>query len=236
MPLYALPWLYLFTRSPQLRERRAKWLVHIHFRGFVEYMRVVGILRYRVENLAELQRGGQLILANHPSLIDVVFLIAFVPRADCVVKSSLFRNPTMRGVITVAGYIANDDPERVLEAARKSLDRGNSLIIFPEGTRTTPGKRLKMQRGAANLAVRLGQVIRPVVITVSPTTLTKAEPWYSIPAGGPFEVVLRAQSELAGDSHNDDVPASLAARKLTTKLENYFTKELVQHAGFGTGN
>lgn len=233
LPLYALPWLLLTPRGAP-REARARWLVQQNFRFFMGFMRFVGIMDYSVQNLAELQRPGQLILANHPSLIDVVFLISLLPKADCVVKSDLLRNPTMRGVISLAGYIANNDPEQVLDAARSTLARGNSLIIFPEGTRTRPGQPIRMQRGAANVALRLAQKIRPVVIEVSPPTLTKGQPWYRVPESGPFAMHLRVMPEIVPELAPDAATASLAARKLTRQLENYFTEELMAHAATGT--
>lgn len=233
MPLYAIPWLML-TPQGDKRDRRGRWLVHINFRFFMGLMRLLGILHYRVENIERLQQPGQLILANHPSLIDVVFLISLLPQADCVVKSALLRNPSMRGAIRLAGFIANDDPEQVLIEARASLARGNSLVIFPEGTRTVPGQHISMLRGAANVALRLEHVIRPVLITVEPATLTKHVPWYHIPADGPFEMVLRAMPELMiQPTTNPGEPMSLVARQLTKQLENYFTEELAIHAGTG---
>lgn len=233
LPVYALPWLLLTPRGER-REARARWLVQQNFRLFMRFMRFVGIMDYSVENLAELQRPGQLILANHPSLIDVVFLISLLPRADCVVKSDLLRNPSMRGVISLAGYIANSDPEAVLQAARSTLARGNSLIIFPEGTRSAPGQPIRMQRGAANVALRLGQAIRPVVIEVSPPTLTKGLPWYRVPESGPFSMHLRVMPELAPVPVSDHTATSRAARELTRQLEHYFTEELTAHGATGT--
>ncbi|MBB3169260.1 lysophospholipid acyltransferase family protein [Simiduia aestuariiviva] len=232
VPLYAVPWLLLTAGGPT-RERRARWLVHTHFRFFINMMRALGIMTYELKGLERLRAPGQLILANHPSLVDVVLLIGLLPQADCVVKGGLLRNPFMRTVIKLAGYIANDNPEQVLNDARASLSRGNSLIIFPEGTRSVPGQSLRLQRGAANVAVRLQLPIRPVVITVTPPTLTKHVPWYHIPPQGPFHMSLRVMPELApGDFElQQDVPASLAARYLTKKLEHYFTEELTHYAG-----
>ena len=93
-------------------------------------------------------------LANHPSLIDVVVLISIIPNADCVVKAHLFKNPFLRGVVKNTGYISNADPEGLLVDCKKSLAAGNNLIIFPEGTRTKVGQAVKFQRGAANIALR----------------------------------------------------------------------------------
>lgn len=228
LPLVVVPVLYLWPARPAVRERRAKRAIHYTLRGFVEIMRGLGILTYQVENPAHFNRPGQLILANHPTLIDVVFLIAFIRHADCVVKSSLKRNPFTRGPINLAGYIANDDPEKIIEATISSLGRGNSLIIFPEGTRSTPGEALKLRRGAANVALRAGVPITPVVITCEPTTLTKGTPWYRVPERR-FHITMKIQSNIEIAPFADAANPSRAARHLTHFLEKYFTRELSLH-------
>lgn len=228
LPLIAVPALYLWPARPDVRERRAKLVIHYTMRGFVEIMRGLGILTYSVENPADFNRPGQLILANHPTLIDVVFLIAFIKHADCVVKSSLKRNPFTRGPINLAGYIANDDPEKVIEATVSSLARGNSLIIFPEGTRSTPGEALKLQRGAANVALRADVPITPVVITCEPITLTKGAPWYRVPDRR-FHITMKMQSNIDVEPFADVGNPSRAARHLTNFLQEYFTRELSLH-------
>jgi 1-acyl-sn-glycerol-3-phosphate acyltransferase len=112
------------------------------------------------------------VIANHPSLIDVVVLIAFIRDANCVVKQSLWDNPCMRGPIRAAGYISNSGSMDMLEEAAGALEQGQTLIVFPEGTRTTPGQAPEFHRGAAAIAVRGASVVTPVVISVTPTTLT----------------------------------------------------------------
>lgn len=225
VPPVAIPAIYLLSRDKQERERRAKYTIHYTMRGFVEIMRGLGILTYSVECPEEFNRPGRLILANHPSLIDVVFLIAFIRRADCVVKSSLLRNPFTRGPIGLAGYIANDDPEKVIEATVSSLERGNSLIIFPEGTRTTPGRALKFQRGAANIALRAGLPITPVLISCEPTTLTKHTPWYRVPPRR-FHFAMTMQPEIDVTRFAEADNPSRSARRLTRYFQDYFTREL----------
>ncbi len=89
LPLLATPVIYLSSFDTFVRERRAKLFVHYIMRGFVELMRCLGILTYSVKDRETYNQPGQLILANHPSLIDVVFLIGFIRQADCVIKSSL---------------------------------------------------------------------------------------------------------------------------------------------------
>ncbi|ODS23634.1 hypothetical protein AB835_07940 [Candidatus Endobugula sertula] len=223
-----IPIVYFSSPKGLQRERRVKVFIHYAFRLFVHIMSISGVLTYKVDNFKQLNTPGQFILANHPSLIDVVLLIAFVKRADCIVKSSLLRNPLTRGAMKMAGYIANEDPEQVIQLATESLNRGNSLIIFPEGTRTTPGRKLSMRRGAANIALRAGCDITPVVITCKPTTLTKAHRWYHIPEKR-CQISLVLRPKLNVDKFRQEEKRSLSARELTRFLENYFTQELVRY-------
>ncbi len=226
LPWLIIPVLYFWPGTPMQKERRAKTVVHYAFRCFVELMRLLGILSYTVEQRDKLNQPGQLIIANHPTLIDVVFLIAFIKQADCIVKSGLLRNPFMYGPISLAQYITNDNPEAVVELAAESLQRGNSLIIFPEGTRTTPGQALNMHRGAANIALHAGCAISPVLISCQPVTLTKGLPWYQIP-DQPFHICLERREKLDISAYRESANRPVAARKLTQFLEQYFTQEIV---------
>ena len=132
--------------------------------------------------VTELQRNGLLILANHPTLIDVVLLVSLLPNADCVVKHAVARNPFMRGPVRAAGYVANSDGAGLVDDCIAAVHAGGNLVIFPEGTRTEPGQPLRLQRGAANIAVRGRLDITPVRITCTPLTLTKGQKWYRVPS------------------------------------------------------
>ena len=84
---------------------------------------------------------GQLIVANHPTLIDVVFLLAFMPGAGCVVKAGLWRNPLTRCAVTLVEFIRNDSTAAHDRCRGARAARAQPLIIFPEGTRTRPSSR-----------------------------------------------------------------------------------------------
>ncbi len=222
--LLIAPLLWVTIRDERRRQRIARHVIQRGFRGFVALMRGLGVLDYRLEHIEKLQRPGLLVLANHPSLIDVVFLLAHVPHADCIVKGRLASNPFTRGPIRVAGYITNSDPEAVLDAARASLARGNALILFPEGTRTTPPRPITFRRGGANIALRTGTAITPVLIRCTPTTLTKGEPWYHIPERK-VQMELRVLDDLPVNDHSSQ-PTGQLARQLTRRLSDHFNREL----------
>ena len=229
------PLLALLPGDALSRRTRARAVVSKTFYLFVRFMYRSGVLTYEVEGIERLGRPGQLVLANHPSLIDVVVLIAFIRDANCVVKQSLWDNPSMRGPIRAAGYISNSGSMDMLDEAAGALQSGQTLVIFPEGTRTTPGQAPEFHRGAAAIAIRGARIVTPVVISVSPTTLTKAEPWYSIPSRR-FHIRLRVGEDIDPQQFNAMGAPPIASRKLNDFLHQHFMKELAKDERFTAGN
>lgn len=222
--LLVFPALHLFVRDNEKRGRLARWVVHRSFALFIGYMHRIGILTYEIKGLERLQRPGLLILANHPTLIDIVFLISLLKNADCVVRSGLAKNIATRGSVGATGYICNDNGAELIEACIKSVKSGKNLVIFPEGSRSKPTHLLPFQRGAANIAIRGHLDITPVLIKCSPPTLSKGLGWYNIPSRR-FHVSIEVLPDISVDSFCVDTDA-LAARKLTEHLTNFFTAEL----------
>ncbi len=223
----AFPLLQLFVHDRMKRRRIARRWVQRSFAAHIELMRLLGIMTYEIRGRERLDRDGLLVLANHPTLIDVVFLVSLLPNADCVVKSAVARNPFMRGPVEACGYIANDDGAGLVDDCVAAVRAGGCLVIFPEGTRTVPGQPLRLQRGAAYIAVRGAINVTPVRISCDPPTLTKGQKWYRIPPRR-FHVKvevgedLPVRSFIVGDT---SAPGweNLAARRLTDHLASRFS-------------
>jgi 1-acyl-sn-glycerol-3-phosphate acyltransferase len=214
-----LPLIRLLS-SRERGQRVSRATVAAGLRLFVAFMRAVGVLRYEFAGREKLGRPGQLIVANHPTLIDVVFLLGFTRSATCVVKSGLFSNPFTRGAVNAAGYIPSAPTEAMIHAAEAALTRGETLLIFPEGTRTVPGQPLALQRGAANVALRAARVLTPVFISCDPPTLSKNLPWYRIPPSRP-NFTLRVGDDVNLDAYRG-AHLPQASRKLNADLAGLF--------------
>ena len=93
------------------------------------------------------------------------------------------------------------------------------------GTRTQPGQAPAFHRGAAAIALRGAKIVTPVIIKVSPTTLTKAEPWYRIPHRR-VHFSFRVGADIDPQTFAAQGPAPQASRKLNDYLHDYFIKEL----------
>lgn len=220
------PAVGLVVRERAMRARCSRAILRSSFRAFVGLMHLCRVFTYEVRNGERLRRSGLLIVCNHPSLIDVVFLISLVRNADCVVKSTLLNNPFTRGPILATGFVSNSTGPETVDACVASLRAGSNLIIFPEGTRSVPGQPLSFQRGAANIAVRGGRAITPVSIRCAPPMLTKGEKWYRVPRKRPHFVFEISDDIAAADYLRGDVPPSLAARQMNRDLELHFSQEL----------
>ena len=224
--LVIFPLLHLFLWQRQRRQAVARDLIRLGFLGIVHSMCAFGVFQYQASGLARLDRHGLLILANHPTLIDIIFLMAFVPRADCIVKQGLWRNPFTRATVSAAGYICNrGDSVVLIEDCVAAVRGGGNLIVFPEGTRTPVDGSISLKRGAANIAVRAPCDITPVLVRCAPPMLVKSEPWWRLPAQtSQFRFVVM-EDIATGPFVDGTANEMLAARRMTAHLRQVFAQE-----------
>jgi len=221
LTFFVFPFLHLFIKNKALKELKAQKIIQTSFFLFCETMRITGAIDYKIKGGDKLKKDRHcLIVANHPSLIDTVLITSQLPQCDCLVKEAIWRNPFMRGVVSCAGYIPNAIPETLLTDCQTRLDNGHVLLIFPEGTRTTPGVASKLQRGAAQIAVKTASDIRVVHITVDPVFLTKEGKWYKVPETKPYFLVEVKDKIAINDFLNEEQPPSKVVRQLNLHLNS----------------
>ena len=231
LQIVGVPLLYVLIPWRERRQKVARHLVHRVFQIYVQFMAVMGIYRYRVENPERLRRPGLVIVANHPTLLDVVFLLSLVPDATCIVRAGLAGNPFTRAAVRSAGYVCNDWGVELVEACVQALQRGSSLIVFPEGTRTNPLRPQKWHRGAANVALRANAPLTPVWISCQPPSLRKGEPWWHIPPRR-MQYQFRVLDDLTLAGKLSGAEGSVqAARSLTDRMKRLLMAGVEQNAG-----
>ncbi|MFA1285348.1 lysophospholipid acyltransferase family protein [Citrobacter telavivensis] len=212
--------LLVFVWDNARRRRIARRSIAASFRLFLTVTRVLGVLDYQMKGVDILrQERGCLVVANHPTLIDYVLLASVMPETDCLVKSALLKNPFLSGVVRAADYLVNSQADALLPASQQRLAQGDTILIFPEGTRTRPGEAMTLQRGAANIAVRCGSDIRVVTIHCSQRMLDKESKWYQVPPTKPlFTVEVRERVKLDHFYDANLQEPALAARQLNRHL------------------
>jgi 1-acyl-sn-glycerol-3-phosphate acyltransferase len=232
----AFPAIFVFSRDRVVTRRKARAVIGASFRAFLWLMKSLGVARFDVDpatwqRLSEVRRA--IVVANHPTLIDVVFLIAYIDQVNCVVKSALWSNPFLRWGVQAAGYIRNDNLESMIAACKAALTAGERLIVFPEATRSVPGQPMRLQRGAASIALRADATLELVHIRCEPLILSKRKPWYSIPRKQPCITVRQGVSLSARDFQRLGEPVGVAARHLTAVLKAELSKDISINESFG---
>jgi 1-acyl-sn-glycerol-3-phosphate acyltransferase len=222
--LLVAPVLRFLPGTQRERDFRGQRLVHHWFRFFDRFMQRLGLHRVQIEGAERLREPGQLVVANHPTLLDVVLLVARMPQCDCVVKRAAWSNPCMRWVVQAAGYVPNDLGEELIEACAARLEAGRTLLLFPEGTRSPARSLGRFQRGAAHVALRARRPLLPVFIHCDPPTLMRGQPWYDVPErrfAYRIEVGEPIYPELGAGGGR-----GAAARRLTAALREFFQARL----------
>ncbi|MEJ0086080.1 MAG: lysophospholipid acyltransferase family protein [Pseudomonadota bacterium] len=222
------PILRLSTLDRSRGIARVQRAVSVSMRVFLWLMETLGVVSTEVHGRERLAQRGQFVIANHPTLIDVVILVGLMPEVDCIVKQALWRNVFLRWPVYWAGYISNATGEGLIAACVAALRDGRSLMVFPEGTRTKPGGSLDFQRGAAQIALAARVPLRPVTITCDPITLFKGNAWYRVPARKAHFVIAVGEPIPVADFLARGEPPSLAARHLTKALTDWFDVSAAQ--------
>jgi 1-acyl-sn-glycerol-3-phosphate acyltransferase len=230
------PAIALVSRDERARIRRARACIGVSFRGFLRLMELLGVCRFDIDARVRDHldgAGGAIIAANHPTLFDVVVLLAHTDQANCVIKSALWRSRILSHVLRAAGYIPNDGWERVGTACKQALERGEDLIIFPEATRSVPGKPLRLQRGAAAIALTTGAPLKLIHLDCVPMTLFKGNAWYRVPRQQPCFTLRLGGTLDPGAYWQNGERLSAATRRLTQNLQSRFSENLHEHVGTG---
>lgn len=173
-------------------ERLGRFFLHQLFRKFVIYLRLSDLVRAdltALDALGDLQHSF-IAAPNHTSLWDVVFIIARLPSAVCVMKKPILMNPLLGGGARLAGYIANDGMTRMIRDASRSLTEGGQLLLFPEGTRTRPDARWvnPIKGGCAIIATKARVPVYPIFIRSNTRFLQKGWPLWRRPV---FPITIR---------------------------------------------
>jgi 1-acyl-sn-glycerol-3-phosphate acyltransferase len=179
-----------------------------NYQWSIRFMAGFGLMRYRMPeiDLAKLPPPPWVVVANHPTLIDVLFIKAALPGVVVLVKAALFREPSLRRLFEASGDFKGpelDDQElggtAVLDIFVDRLRAGRSVLVFPEGTRSPAWRLRRFRRGAAEAAIRAGVPIVPFFVLADPPVLKKGDKWYQMPAKVPwFDIEMLEPIDTAG--------------------------------------
>jgi 1-acyl-sn-glycerol-3-phosphate acyltransferase len=126
--------------------------------------------------------GPAVYIANHPGLLDATFILARLPDAICIFKPAIMRNPVLGPAARMAGYVAGESGVDLIRDVAARVAGGNSLLVFPEGTRTVPGTTLNpLKPGFALIASRARVPVRVIIVRAPPDLVPKGWSWWRAP-------------------------------------------------------
>ncbi len=125
-------------------------------------------LSYVVEGREHIGKQNAIVMCKHQSTWETIALHAIIPSGRWVFKRELLMIPVFGWALACTDPIAIDRSagrkavRQLVEKGMAKLKRGKWIIIFPEGTRTSPGAETKYKMGGAILAAESGYPVLPV--------------------------------------------------------------------------
>jgi len=161
-------------------------------------------------------------VANHQSLLDILVLFRVFAHFKWVSKVENFRVPLIGWNMSFNGYIKLKRGDRasvirMMQECRETLASGNSIMMFPEGTRSPDGRLRAFKTGAFELAKSAGTPILPIVVEGTANALPKRG------------FVLQGRHRIRITVLDEVPPASFAAESvedLTARMRELFARHL----------
>jgi 1-acyl-sn-glycerol-3-phosphate acyltransferase len=161
-----------FLLAPFRGGRRAFWTFAP---GYIRLMAWIFGIRRHLEGWEALPEGIRsgapvVFIANHQSHLDPPLIISTLPTHPVfLAKRELAFVPFLGWVIWLAGFIFVDRSDRQkavasMEHAALRIQAGQSVVVFPEGTRSRDGRLLPFKKGSFTLAHRAGVPVIPLAI------------------------------------------------------------------------
>ncbi|MEA3493343.1 MAG: lysophospholipid acyltransferase family protein [Candidatus Margulisiibacteriota bacterium] len=143
-------------------------------RFWARFLMFFGGVKVTLEGMENIPKDKPVIIAaNHQAAADILFVLAYLPiNFRFVIKKELFKVPILGWYLRKSGYLSIDrrlvlSAYRIVEQIIEIIKAGESILIFPEGTRTRTGELGRFKRGSLLAALKSGAPIVPVAISGS---------------------------------------------------------------------
>ena len=137
-------------------------------RSNIVLLKIICGLGMRVEGRENIPPGAAIVLSKHQSTWETYAFQSVLPPQLWVLKKELLKVPLFGWGLALLQPIAIDRSagkkaiDQIIEQGKQKLDQGRWVVIFPEGTRVAPGKKLRYKQGGAMLGCNVDYPIVPV--------------------------------------------------------------------------
>lgn len=162
-------YMKILTKQGKIEKRNA--IVRKMARKLVLRMSRLAGVKYDIQGLENVPKEGNAIyIANHQGIFDIAVMM-LIPREVCgfLVKKEAEKIPLARKWLLYVGciFVDREKPRDAVEAlniAEERVKNGESMVIFPEGTRSKTGEIGEFKNGAFRIAKNTGVQVIPVAI------------------------------------------------------------------------
>lgn len=157
---------------------RAKYTYHFLVSKFIKSLMyiMVNVKKTVINTREESFASPAVIISNHQSFLDILSIIMLHPRIILMTNDWVWRSPVFGFVVRMADYFpVAKGVESNLDQLREKFNKGYSIAVFPEGTRSADGTMKRFHKGAFFLAEQLGADILPVMLHGTGDTMGKGD-------------------------------------------------------------
>lgn len=169
---------FLLVRCNPFNKEKGKYLYHVAIAAFSKSLIYVmsNVKKTIINPLNENFSKPAVLICNHQSGLDNFVMMMLHPEIIVLTNDKVRSAPVSGAVVRMADYYSiSDGAEKSLEKMGQKMKQGYSIVIFPEGTRSSNGNMKRFHKGAFLLAQQLGADILPVMIHGTGYTLSKGD-------------------------------------------------------------
>jgi len=181
------------------------------------------VWRVRIAGREKIRSGvAYVMVANHQSLLDILVLFRLFVHFKWISKEEIFRIPCIGWNMRMNRYVALRRGDRasiaeMMQASERTIEEGSSIMMFPEGTRSSTGRLQPFKHGAFSLALRTGAPLLPIVVEGTARALPKR----GLVLRGRHHIRVRVLDEIPHATF-----AGMSVEALTDAVHRRFAAEL----------
>ena len=196
-------------------------------RSILKWLEFIGLIKVDFQNSSHSIKGKQLIVGNHISMFDIITTLANVDQCGSFVKLKYAQMPLLKQMIHACRFIPVDPDcyesrKNAMALAKESLLRGETLAVWPEGSRTKNGTRGIFHNGVFRLALEVGADVIPAVFMSSEPLFSNGGKYRETKKTVTFTVLCEPKIVL--NHHHTVSPGRVLVARDT--VENFFNDRL----------
>jgi len=172
----------VWRRDPVARARRLQRMTSGAYRVMHDWLWFIGLVRFDHRcRIAGIPEGPCVVIANHPTMMDITAISAVLGGGCTIVKPELYGRRGLHGMLSSAGHMQGPGSDlvsirRVVDEAVLRLGQGFRVVVFPEGTRSREGRLGPFGRAPFEMACRAGVPLVSLTVVCEPPYLSKEVP------------------------------------------------------------